>query len=107
MTYDRNDALELDLHGLSPDGRTVGRSSDGMTVFVRGGLPGEHVLVRLTGIKKRMAEAELIKILRRSPEERPAPCPHAEECGGCPWQCLPYRGQLAWKKSSYRTLFSA
>ena len=98
MTYDRNDALELDLHGLSPDGRTVGRSSDGMTVFVRGGLPGEHVLVRLTGIKKRMAEAELITILRRSPEERPAPCPHAEECGGCPWQCLPYCGQLAWKK---------
>ena len=98
MTYDRNDALELDLHGLSPDGRTVGRSSDGMTVFVRGGLPGEHVLVRLTGIRKRMAEAELIRILRRSPEERPAPCPHAEACGGCPWQCLPYGGQLEWKK---------
>ena len=31
MEYNRNDTLELDLHGLSPDGRTVGRSAEGMT----------------------------------------------------------------------------
>ena len=97
MEYNRNDTLELDLHGLSPDGRTVGRSAEGMTVFVRGGLPGQRVLVRLGHVKKRMAEADLIDVIRHSPDERPAPCPHAGECGGCPWQCLPYAGQLAWK----------
>ena len=97
MEYNRNDTLELDLHGLSPDGRTVGRSAEGMTVFVRGGLPGQRVLVRLSHVKKRMAEADLVDVLRHSPEERPAPCPHADACGGCPWQRLPYAGQLAWK----------
>ena len=44
-----------------------------------------------------MAEADLIDVIRRSPDERPAPCPHADECGGCPWQCLPYARQLEWK----------
>ena len=97
MAYDRNDTLELDLHGLSPDGRTVGRTPEGMTVFVRGGLPGERVLVRLCHVKKRMAEAELVRVLTPSSDERPAPCPHSAECGGCPWQRLPYERQLLWK----------
>lgn len=98
MEYDRNDTLEIDLHGLSPDGRTVGRTSEGMTVFVRGGLPGERVLVRLNHVKKRMAEAELVRVLKPSSDERPAPCVHAEDCGGCPWQRLPGDRQLAWKE---------
>ena len=98
MAYQKDDTLELVLHGLSPDGRTVGRSAEGMTVFVRGGLPGERVLVRLSGVKKRMAEAELLQVLEASPEERPAPCPHAADCGGCPWQRLPYDRQLVWKR---------
>lgn len=98
MEYARDDTLELDLHGLSPDGRTVGRSSDGLTVFVRGGLPGERVLVRLTGVRKRMAEAELVQVIEPSADERSAPCPHAGTCGGCPWQQLPYARQLDWKR---------
>lgn len=97
MEYQRNDTPELELHGLSPDGRTVGRTAEGLTVFVRGGLPGQRVLVRLSSVKKRMAEAELLEVLRHSPDERPAPCPHAADCGGCPWQCLPGSRQLDWK----------
>lgn len=97
MEYEKGDTLELSLHGFSPDGRTVGRTDEGMTVFVLGGVPGQRVRVRLTAIKKRLGEAELVEVLRHAPEERPAPCPHADICGGCPWQSLPYSGQLIWK----------
>lgn len=97
MEYEKGDTLELSLHGFSPDGRTVGRTDEGMTVFVQGGLVGQRVRVRLTAVKKRLGEAELLDIVEHSPEERPASCPHAELCGGCPWQCMPYPGQLAWK----------
>ena len=96
MEYSKGDALELTLHGFSPDGRTVGRTEEGLTVFVQGGVPGQRVLVRLTGVKKRLAEGELAEVLATAPEERPAPCPHAALCGGCPWQNLPYSGQLHW-----------
>lgn len=97
MEYEKGDTLELSLHGFSPDGRTVGRTDEGMTVFVQGGVPGQRVNVRLTAVKKRLGEAELAEVIARAPEERPAPCPHADVCGGCPWQSLPYSGQLTWK----------
>ena len=97
MEYEKGDTLELSLHGFSPDGRTVGRTEEGMTVFVQGGLVGQRVRVRLTAVKKRLGEAELLDVVEHAPEERTAPCPHADVCGGCPWQCMPYSGQLAWK----------
>lgn len=97
MEYSKGDSLELTLHGFSPDGRTVGRTDEGLTVFVQGGVPGQRVRATLHSVKKRLAEAELAEILAPAPEERPAPCPHAAQCGGCPWQSLPYSGQLHWK----------
>ncbi|MBQ4615922.1 MAG: 23S rRNA (uracil(1939)-C(5))-methyltransferase RlmD [Mailhella sp.] len=97
MEHSKGDILELSLHGFSPDGRTVGRTDDGLTVFVQGGVPGQRVRARITAVKKRLAEAELEEVTARSSEERPAPCPHADVCGGCPWQSLPYPGQLTWK----------
>ena len=60
MEYHTGDTLEMELVGLSSDGRAVGRSAEGMTVFVRGGVPGQIVVARLTAVKKRMAEAELV-----------------------------------------------
>lgn len=98
--------LELLLTGFSHDGRCVARREGAPVVFVRGGLPGQRVLARVArqpeGNGKRMLEADLVRVLAPVPDdmggERPAPCPHAEDCGGCPWQALPYPGQLVWKE---------
>ncbi|MCH5277332.1 MAG: 23S rRNA (uracil(1939)-C(5))-methyltransferase RlmD [Desulfovibrionaceae bacterium] len=98
MTWSAGDARELMLCGLTHDGRAVARPGDGPVVFVRGGLPGQRILARLTTVKKRMAEARLLEVLARAADERPAPCPHAEACGGCAWQTLPYPAQLVWKR---------
>ncbi|WP_298068247.1 23S rRNA (uracil(1939)-C(5))-methyltransferase RlmD [uncultured Mailhella sp.] len=98
MNHAPGDELELTLHGFSPDGRGVGRTDEGLTVFVQGGLAGQRVRARLTSVKKCMAEAEAAAVLEASPEERPAPCPHAAHCGGCPWQRLPLPLQHTWKR---------
>ncbi len=102
----QDEYLELHLTGLSHDGRCVARREGEPVVFVRGGLPGQRVLARLGPRRaesgKRMLEAELVRVLAPVPDgmggERPAPCLHAEDCGGCPWQALPYAVQLAWKE---------
>ncbi len=91
-------SFELEMRGLSSDGRAVGRTDEGLAVFVRGALPGQRVLVQMTRRKKSFAEAEVLSVIRHAEGERPAPCRHATECGGCPWQCLPYPMQLRWKK---------
>ena len=56
MEYEKGDTLELTLHGFSPDGRTVGRSAEGMTVFVQGGIPEQRVRVRLTAVKNALGK---------------------------------------------------
>ena len=97
---------ELVLTGFTHDGRCVARREGEAVVFVRGGLPGQRVLARLDSEnpKKggRFLEADLVSVLDSVPDdmggERPAPCPHAAECGGCPWQTMPYAGQLVWKE---------
>lgn len=104
------ECLDLELDGLAHDGRGVGRLKDpqkpgerGLAVFVAGGLPGELVRCRLTARKPRLAEAELVEVLRPRAHEAPALCPHAGPrgtggaCGGCPLQPMPYERQLEWK----------
>jgi 23S rRNA (uracil1939-C5)-methyltransferase len=98
------DILELTPRGFAHDGRAVARSggTNGPAVFVRGGLPEQRVLVRLEKVGKRLAEGVVQEVLEPSPLERPAPCRHAGECGGCPWQRLPYAEQLRWKEERVR-----
>lgn len=98
MSWKTGDVHELELSGLTHDGRAVARPADGPVVFIQGGLPGQRVLAQLTTVKKRLAEARLLEVIAPAEDERPAPCPHAAECGGCAWQSLPYPAQLAWKR---------
>jgi len=101
--------LELELHGFARDGQAVGRPCDGgPAIFVRGGLPGQRVRAEITAVKNRWAEAESRELLRPVSSDfpvsgggqRPAPCPHAGQCGGCPWQELPLVSQLFWKREA-------
>lgn len=98
MSWKAGDVRELELSGLTHDGRAVARPGGGPVVFVQGGLPGQRVLARLSAVKKRLAEARLLEVITPAADERPAPCPHAVECGGCAWQSLPYAAQLVWKR---------
>lgn len=98
MTWNPGDVRELEISGLTHDGRAVARPADGPVLFVQGGLPGQRILAQLTTVKKRLAEARLLEVMAPAADERPAPCPHATVCGGCAWQSLPYPTQLIWKR---------
>ncbi len=62
--------------------------SDGRTLFVRHGITGERVRVRVTAVNRKMVRADAIEILDASPDRVPAPCPwaHPDGCGGCDFQ---------------------
>ena len=83
--------LEIDVVGAQGDGQTAG------PVFVPLTLPGERVRAQVQGER-----AEIIDILRPSPERVTPPCPHFGDCGGCAlqhWAAAPY---LAWKVEQIR-----
>lgn len=97
------DFIELSIHGMSHDGRAVGRHESGITVFVEGALTGQKVQVELLSLKKRLAEAVLISVLEHSEyEETRSICEHVSECGGCAWMGLKYERQLEEKELSVR-----
>ncbi|KAF6261775.1 hypothetical protein COO60DRAFT_1636468 [Scenedesmus sp. NREL 46B-D3] len=65
-----------------------------LVLLVRGALPGETLVTRLTTVKKGYAEG--IKVRSLSPHHHPAlpSCQHFGTCGGCSLQALQYHAQL-------------
>jgi 23S rRNA (uracil1939-C5)-methyltransferase len=90
--------LELEITGLSRSGAGLGRDATGRVVFVPFTAPGDTVRVRITSEEKRYAEAELLEVVKPSPDRVVPPCPIFGRCGGCEWQHLPYPMQWDTKK---------
>jgi len=75
---------------------------DGRAVLVSRGLPGDRVRARISSVETGFARATIEALLEPGPGRRPAPCAHAEACGGCAYQELEYSGQLRLKEAILR-----
>ena len=93
--------MRVEIEKLTFGGAGMARAN-GKVVFVKGGLPGDVLKVKITKDKGSYAEAIIEEILRTSPERTQAPCPVFGECGGCQLQHLKYPSQLAAKVSILR-----
>ena len=82
--------LEISAVGSRGDSTAEGEAGPIYTPYA---LPGEQVRARVAG-----GRAELLEVLRPSPERQDPACRHFGRCGGCQlqhWQDEPY---LAWKR---------
>ncbi len=95
----RGDEFSLHLEGLAVEGRSIARVN-GLVVFVRGGVPGDDVRVRVTKTKKQFVEADIVEILSPSLMRVQPRCKVFGTCGGCTWQDLSYEAQLEFKRSN-------
>src|SRR3954468_1533610 len=89
--------LELAVRDFAFGGAGIARI-EGYVVFVRGAVPGDRVLARVTRSKRDYAEAVLVDVLEPSPERTAAVAPHP----GAPWGVLPYERQLEEKERQVR-----
>jgi 23S rRNA (uracil1939-C5)-methyltransferase len=79
------------------EGKSIARL-DGKVVFIEKAVPGDLVDLRLTKSKKDWAEGTPIKFHSLSADRIIPVCSHFGVCGGCQWQMLPYKKQLAYKQ---------
>ncbi|MCU0262425.1 MAG: methyltransferase [Candidatus Nanopelagicales bacterium] len=81
------DLVDVDVLSVAHGGHCIARH-EGQVLFVRHGLPGERVRVRVTSIgrRARFVRADVVEVLLASPDRRDPPCPVARDCGGCDWQ---------------------
>ena len=96
------ECVETAIDALAAGGDGVGRLPDGRALFVPLTVPGDRIRVRVLERKKRFARGVLEEVLTPS-EDRVAPrCPVFGTCGGCTWQHVAYRAQLAAKAEIVR-----
>ena len=62
------------------------------------GLPGETVVAEIVQDKPDYARAEIVEIVKASPDRVTAPCTYFGACGGCQWQHASYAAQLQFKR---------
>jgi 23S rRNA (uracil1939-C5)-methyltransferase len=97
----RGDSLALTIDDLAFGGEGVGRV-DGYVVFVRGGVPGDRLRVKLYEARSRFGRAAIEAVEAPSPDRVEAPCPYFGRCGGCRLQHVAYPAQLAFKAKQVR-----
>lgn len=93
----RGDELTLHLESAAFEGKNIARL-DGLVAFVKGGVPGDDVRVRVTRTKKSFVEAEVLEVVIPSPLRVQPRCRYVGVCGGCKWQEMDYGAQLDFKR---------
>jgi len=85
------------IEEVAAEGKTLARV-DERVVFIKGGAPGDVVDIRVTNKRRNYYEGVPIKFHSLSPDRIEPFCAHFGTCGGCKWQHLPYKMQLAFKQ---------
>ena len=93
------------ITALADKGFCVGKTPEGMTVFVEDVAPGDVVDVRPFRKKKKLLFAAPLRFVERSPERVDPFCQHFGVCGGCKWQHFAYTGQLREKERMVHDAF--
>ena len=89
----KNDEIQLTVKSCTVQGSGV-CDYNGMTVFVRGAVTGDHVLAHIIKVKKTYAVGIIKKITQRSPIRINPECAVAEKCGGCCFAHIKYDAEL-------------
>ena len=93
-----NHTVEIERMAYGAD--AIGHLSDGKTLFVGGGAPGDVVEVEITEEKESFARGRITQIVESSPQRVRPESPIDQMCGTAPWQHLSYDAQLSAKRAN-------
>ncbi len=88
----------------SPDG-SGGQAQlrkGGKVILVRGAIPGETVEAEIDEERRDFSRATVTRVIEASPFRVTPPCPYFGICGGCQFQYIEYREQVAMKEQVLR-----
>ena len=87
----------LEITSISSEGKGVGRV-DGQVVFVKETVPGDIIVAKILGKKKKVLQARPVEFKSYSKDRSEPFCEHFGLCGGCKWQHMGYDSQLKFKQ---------
>ena len=90
----KNQEILITIKRIGINGEGIGYYKK-LAVFVKGALPGEECVVKITKVYDKYSEAELVRVKGEESVHRVKPrCPYYDKCGGCDLQHLDYKYQL-------------
>ena len=94
----KNDVIQLNITSATAEGSGVGRTSDGLAVFVPLSAVGDRLRVRILKVKKTYAFGKLEEIVAPSASRIASDCPYFSKCGGCVWRHISYEEECRLKQ---------
>jgi 23S rRNA (uracil1939-C5)-methyltransferase len=94
----------LTLEKIVGGGQALGTLDDGRKAFVWGGLPGEHVTIRITKKKSHFVEGVVTEIHNTSPE-RVEPLDPESYLSTSPWQIMSFESEQHYKAALIEEAF--
>lgn len=111
MNIKKNDIIELDVVDLNNLGCGVGKTEDGVAVFVKGAVTGDRVLAKIIKVSSSFLVGRLEKIVKSSPYRvngeglRRKDCAAPASCGGCVYRNIQYEHELELKRDYVKFAF--
>ena len=94
----------VEIIDIAAEGKGLARV-DNFVVFVDKAIPGDIVNAKINQKKKDYAHAEINAIIKKSDKRTEPFCEHFGTCGGCKWQHVDYKFQLAFKQQIVEDAF--
>ena len=101
MGIKKGQTLELTVESTAFKGKGIAKHN-GLAIFIPGTAPGDVVEAMIVKKKKKFLEAKVQRIIEPSDIRVKPACSHANACGGCTWQHIPYPSQLTFKEQHVR-----
>ncbi len=103
--------IELEITDLNNLGCGVGKTADGLVVFVKGAVTGDRVIAKIIKVTSSFLVGKLEKILVRSENRfdgkgmRDVECKAPQSCGGCIYRNIKYEHELILKRDYVKNAF--
>ncbi|MBE6685370.1 MAG: TRAM domain-containing protein, partial [Ruminococcaceae bacterium] len=111
MNIKKNDLIELQITDLNNLGCGVGKTDDGVVVFVKGAVTGDKVLAKIIKVSSSFLVGKLEKIIESSQNRadgtglRTKDCKAPQSCGGCIYRNIKYEHELELKRDYVKNAF--
>lgn len=94
MNLKKNDIIKLEITSMTAQGSGVGKTEDGIVIFVPLSAVGDELEVQILKTKKTYAYGKISRIVKPSESRAEQRCPHFSKCGGCVYRHINYNSEL-------------
>ena len=89
----KNDIIELNITSATAEGSGVGKTDEGIAVFVPLSAVGDFLRVKILKVKKTYAFGKIEEIITPSKDRTEPDCECLSKCGGCVWRHIKYSAE--------------